>query len=261
MIAAAGDDVARGPAVRWSYDAGARLGRWRSARLALGEKGFFYVARMAALAAAFPLWRLVDKVFPRSFAFQAARYRYFLHGYNLTWSNERAVEIPIVLAEVRARRGGRVLEVGNVLSHYADVRHEVIDKFERGPGIRNDDAATFRDAALYDLIVSISTLEHVGWDEAPRDPSKPLRAIRALRSALAPGGLLVITAPVGYNPALDAAFRSGEAGLSRAAALRREPGTSRWRELAPDDVWTTPYDFLIFRARAVLLGFIDAPQA
>jgi SAM-dependent methyltransferase len=137
----------------------------------------------------------------------------------------------------------------------------VLDKYEHAPEVLNRDVLELDDLGQFDLIVAISTLEHVGWDEAPRDPGKPLRAIRALRSALAPGGLLVITAPVGYNPALDAAFRSGEAGLSRAAALRREPGSTRWRELAPDDMWTTPYDFLIFRARAVLFGFIDAPQA
>lgn len=214
--------------MRWSYDAGARRGRWRSARLALTEKGYFYVARLAALAAAFPLWRLVDKVFPRSFAFQAGRYRYFLHGYNLTWSNERAVEIPIILAEVLARRGGRVLEVGNVLSHYVDIDHEVIDKFERGPRIRNDDAATFR-GAPYDLIVSISTLEHVGWDEQPRDPGKLARAIANLCAHLAPGGRLVATLPLGYNPGMDTLLGAGALPFSRCHYLRRE-GLTTWVE-------------------------------
>jgi SAM-dependent methyltransferase len=256
MIAAAGDDVARGPAVRWSYDAGARLGRWRSARLALGEKGFFYVARMAALAAAFPLWRLVDKVFPRSFAFQAARYRYFLHGYNLTWSNERAVEIPIVLAEVRARRGGRVLEVGNVLSHYADVRHEVIDKFERGPGIRNDDAATFRDAALYDLIVSISTLEHVGWDEQPRDPGKLARAVANLTAQLAPGGRLVATLPLGYNPGMDEQLAAGALPFSRCHYLRRE-GLTTWVEADWTAVAGSPYGERWPGTRGLVIGVVE----
>ena len=37
----------------------------------------------------------------------------------------------------------------------------------------------------YDLIVTISTLEHVGWDEEPRDPSKVLRAIENLKSCYA----------------------------------------------------------------------------
>jgi hypothetical protein len=84
--------------VRFRYDAGAAESRLDSALQALSEKGFLYVLRLAALWAVFPLWRLYFKVFPRFFTFQAARHRYFLHPYNLTWSNERAVEVPIVLA-------------------------------------------------------------------------------------------------------------------------------------------------------------------
>src|SRR5262249_52539414 len=91
--------------LRFLYDTGAARSVGRSARQALAEKGFLYVARLAALGAAFPLWRLYDKVFPRSFTFQSARYPYFLHPYNLTWSNERAVEIPIAWAAVRGCRG------------------------------------------------------------------------------------------------------------------------------------------------------------
>jgi SAM-dependent methyltransferase len=196
-----------------------------------------------------------------TFELMGRRYPYLYHRHRLTWLTERAVEVPVAQAIVDGAAGKRVLEVGNVLSHYRRQTHVVLDKYEHAPGVLNRDVLELGDLGQFDLIVAISTLEHVGWDEAPRDPGKPLRAIRALRSALAPGGLLVITAPVGYNPALDAAFRSEEAGLSRAAAVRREPGTCRWLELAPDDAWTTPYDFLIFRARAVLFGFIDAPEA
>ena len=108
----------------------------------------------------------------------------------------------------------------------------------------------------FDLIVAISTLEHVGWDESPRDPAKAKRAIDVLQSLLAPGGLLAITVPVGYNPAFDAALSSGDVPLDRAVALRRAGGT-RWREVTPAAVWSVPYDFLLYRARAVLFGFIE----
>lgn len=196
-----------------------------------------------------------------TFELMGRRYAYLYHRHKLTWLTERAVEVPVAQAIVDGAAGKRVLEIGNVLSHYRPQTHLVLDKYEQAPGVLNRDVVDLDDLGQFDLIVAVSTLEHVGWDEAPRDPDKPLRAIDALRAALAPGGRLVITAPVGYNPALDAAFRSGHAGLSRAAAMRREPGTARWRELAPDEAWTTPYDFLIFRARAVLFGFIDAPAA
>ena len=217
------------------------------------------LARWACGAAAGLPWTLRGS--RGTFELQGRSYRYLYDRHKLTWLTERAVEVPVVQAIVERFAGKRVLEVGNVLSHYRPVTHVVLDKYEHAPRVLNRDVLDLGDLGQFDLIVAISTLEHVGWDETPRDPDKPQRAIRALRSALAPGGLFVITAPVGYNPAFDAAFRSGEARLSRAAALRREPGTTRWRELAPEDVWTTPYDFLIFRARAVLFGFIDAPEA
>src|SRR5437660_563751 len=71
IIAGADADDTRGFAgsqrLRWRYDAGDTLGRWRSVRQALAEKGFFYVARLAALWACFPVWRIYCKVFPRGF--------------------------------------------------------------------------------------------------------------------------------------------------------------------------------------------------
>jgi len=215
--------------LRWSYDAGAAPSLWRSARQALAENGVLYVARVAALWASFPLWGLYFRAFPRGFAFQAARYPYFLRGYNLTWSNERAVEVPIVWAEVQAHRGGRVLEVGNVLSHNFAIDHVVIDKFERGPAVRNEDVASFRSPHRYDLIVSISTLEHVGWDEEPRDPGKIPRALANLRAHLAPGGRLVATLAVGYNPVLDGLLAADALPFTRCHYMRRR-GLTAWSE-------------------------------
>jgi len=244
--------------LRWRYDSGASLGRWRSVRQALAEKGFFYVARMAALWACFPLWRIYCKVFPRGFTFQSERYTYFLHPYNLTWSNERAVEVPIVWAAVRARRGSRVLEVGNVLSHYFDVGHEVLDKFERGPAVRNDDVAAFRAGHPYDLIVSISTLEHVGWDEEPRDPGKIARAIANLRDQLAPGGLLMVTLPLGYNPFLDEQLAAGALPFSRCHFLERK-GLTTWSEADWPAVAGSAYGERWPGTGGLVIGVCDRP--
>ena len=53
-------------------------------------------------------------------------------------------------------------------------------------------------------IVSISTMEHVGWDETPRDPKKiPLALENLTTRCLAPGGEIVVTLPIGYNTYLD----------------------------------------------------------
>jgi SAM-dependent methyltransferase len=188
------------------------------------------------------------------------RYRYLFHRHKLTWLTERAVEVPVIQALVDRHPPERVLEIGNVLSHYRPQRHAVVDKYEHARGVLNRDVLDLGGMGPFDLIVAISTLEHVGWDESPRDPAKAPRAVGVLRSLLAPGGQLVITVPVGYNAAFDAALRAGEVPLRCADAIRRAGGT-RWREVAPEEVWRAPYDFLLYRARGVLFGFIDRAGA
>jgi SAM-dependent methyltransferase len=149
------------------------------------------------------------------------------------------------------REPGRVLEVGNVLSHYRPQDHTVVDKYERGPGVLNRDVLDLGDLGSFDLVVAVSTLEHVGWDEEPRRPDASVEALTALQALLAPGGRLVLTHPVGYNPHLDGALRDGVVAAGTAAALRRA-GRTHWVEVSPDEAWRAPYDFLLYSARAVV---------
>jgi SAM-dependent methyltransferase len=193
------------------------------------------------------------------FELDGRTYRYLYHRHKFTWLTERAVEVPVAQALVDQYAPDRVLEVGNVLSHYRPAQtHTVVDKYEQAPGVVNRDVLDLAGMGSYDLIVAISTLEHVGWDESPREPEKAERAVDVLRSLLAPRGRLAITVPVGYNPTFDAALRSGAIPLHRAVALRRA-GATRWREVEPAAVWSVPYDFLLYRARGVLFGFIEGP--
>jgi SAM-dependent methyltransferase len=192
------------------------------------------------------------------FELQGRRYQYLFHRYKRSWLSERAVEVPVVQALVDGAAGRRVLEVGHVLGHFRAQSHTVADKYEPATGVLNRDVLDLAELGTFDLIVAISTLEHVGWDEAPREPEKAIDAVAALRRQLAPGGRLVITVPVGYNPVFDAALRDGRIPLTSAAALRRFPGSSEWREVAPDEVWAAPYDFLLYSARGVLFAFIEA---
>jgi SAM-dependent methyltransferase len=171
-----------------------------------------------------------------------------LHG--LTWITERAVEIPVAQRLVERSRAKRVLEVGNVLSHYAPVAHDVVDKYERAPGVRNVDVLDLAPEPAYDLIVTVSTLEHVGRDEEPRDPERAIRALDHLRRLLNPGGELFATVPVGYNPDLDRALAEGPHELR---AMRRRP----WREVDPAEAFQCAYDFLVYSASAVLFVRAD----
>lgn len=193
-----------------------------------------------------------------TFEYDGAPVPYFRHPYNWTWLNERTVEVALAeRALAAARPGARVLEVGNVLAHYRPVSHPVLDKYERAPGVRNVDAVDVEPTGDVDLLVSVSTLEHVGLDEDVLDPGKPARAIDALTGLLAPGGTLWTTLPVGYNPDLDAAVRSGTIGFDRLTALRREPARNRWRQVPVADVWDAPYDRLLYTAHGLLVAERD----
>ncbi|MCI4349614.1 MAG: hypothetical protein L3J93_05300, partial [Thermoplasmata archaeon] len=107
----------------------------------------------------------------RTFTLNGAAFPYFDHPYNHTWANERRVEVPLALARLRALGGGRCLEVGNVLSHYANRSPDwtIVDKYERAEGVVNVDFLEFAPRTGFDLVLSVSTLEHIGWDEQPRD--------------------------------------------------------------------------------------------
>src|SRR4030042_260073 len=105
----------------------------------------------------------------KTFVFRGLTHDYFYHLYNYTHLNERAIEIPIFLKIIKEHRGKRILEVGNVLSHYVSYQHDILDKYEKGKNIINKDVVDFHPKEKYDLILSISTLEHVGLDENVQD--------------------------------------------------------------------------------------------
>ena len=199
----------------------------------------------------------------RTYAFQGASYRYFNHRSNATWRNERCVEIPIVWKMLEEQQGKEVLEVGNVLSHYYLVKHDVVDKYEVFNSVINQDVVDFRPSKRYDLIVSISTMEHVGWDEDPRDKSKvlgePVKILRALENlleCLAPGGMIVMTIPVGYNPQLDRSLAEGRIRFTKRFCLKRISKNtwveSDWAECR-DARYGTPYA----ATNAVVILFIS----
>jgi hypothetical protein len=110
------------------------------------------------------------------FEFDGKTRRYFIHPHNNTWMNERMVEIPIVSDLVKQNAGKNILEIGNVIKHYMpDATHTVVDKYEKSDGVLNCDIIDYQppaengaDAAFhgYDLIISISTFEHIGFDES-----------------------------------------------------------------------------------------------
>ena len=167
----------------------------------------------------------------RRFKFQGRSYSYFFHWHNTTWKNERAVEIPIILKIIKEFQGKNILEVGNVLSYYFPIDHDVLDKYDLADGIIREDVVDFRPNKKYDLIVSISTLEHVGWDENPKDPRKALGALKNLKALLAPRGKIVITFPLGHNPTLDESLTSGKREFNNLYFFKQVSEDNEWKEL------------------------------
>jgi len=146
--------------------------------------------------------------------------------YNNTILNERAVELAVAFEWLKGRDSAHGLEVGNVLSHYGVTGHRVVDFYEKADGVENVDV--FDITGKFKWIVSISTLEHVGWDAEPRDPDAAERAVEHLRSLLAPKGKMLITAPAGYNPSFDKFLKTG-AGATRDATMNRDK-TDGWKQ-------------------------------
>jgi hypothetical protein len=184
-----------------------------------------------------------------TFEFAGETYPYFRHLYNVTWLNERRVEIPIIRRLVAREGSARTLEVGNVLSHYDEsLVHPVVDRYEQAQraNLFSEDAETFTGEPPYDLIVSISTFEHIGQDETPRDDAKIARTMLHLRSLLADDGSLVFTAPVGYSPPLDRLVDAGE-GFTERRCLRRVNAKNEWVEADWSEVrnvkFHDPYPF------------------
>lgn len=178
---------------------------------------FLIPARMAAS----PL--LIPILGRRKFGYREHRLDCFYHRYNVTWANERAVEVPIARHHLANIPPGSVLEVGNVMSHYQPVMHDVLDKYERAPGIINADITEFNPTRNYRLILSVSTFEHIGFDEETNVGSaeKIQAAIQHCRGFLEPGGELIITAATGYNPEFDALFRDNRVGAAQVTFLKR----------------------------------------
>lgn len=195
----------------------------------------------------------------RSFEFAGQRYRYHAASYNGTYRNERTVELAIALPVLRRYVGRRVLEVGNVTSHYVATRHRIVDKHETAPGVENLDVVEIQAPEPYDLILCISTLEHVGLDERRdepyvEDPEKPRVALEHLAGLLAPGGMLLVTFALGHNASLDARLHAGELRFDELRFLKRISRDNRWREASAEQVRGARYGRPYPAANAVAIG-------
>ncbi len=192
---------------------------------------------------------------PSVFVVDETTYSLYYHAYNTTWANERAVEVAFVKSVLDNASPGRYLEIGNVLAHYFTTHWDILDKFERGPNVINEDILTFRPAVQYDLIVSISTFEHIGYDDDSDDSARKIRSAWAnvVANCLKDEGTAVITIPIGYNADMDDIVFRNLLSFDRVVFLKR---TSRrnWMLVTADEAQGCVYGRPFPCANCVAIG-------
>jgi len=207
------------------------------------------------------------------FFFQGKKFPYFWHRYNTTWGNERAIEVPIVMNYIKEafNRKKRILEFGAVLIHYCPAKWDILDKYEKGPAkwdildkygkgknIINKDVIGFRPLNKYDLIVSISTLEHVGFDEDIKDQIKIIKAIENLKeNCLKSGGKGIITMPIGYNIEMDKLLFGNKLKFDKKIFLKRINKNNEWEEILEEEAKKIKYNFPFSSANSIVVGIIE----
>ncbi len=194
----------------------------------------------------------------KKFKINGRIYKYFYHIYNATWKTERTVEIPIIYEIVKRYYKKNILEVGNVLSNYFSVDHDVIDKYEDSARIIKQDVIGYYAHKKYDLIVSISTLEHIGWNETPQKPERILKAIEHLKGLITPNGKIVITLPIGWNHYLDKILDIGKIKFSKQIYLKQISKSNKWKEVKWHEIRNSKYGIPVYKsASGLVIGFIE----
>jgi hypothetical protein len=179
---------------------------------------------MNVLSNVFDLLLYPKSMHRESFVFMGRDYNYLNSSIHSAWKTERSVEIPIGYYVLKRFEGQEILEVGNTIKQYfpdEHLDHDVLDKYEKEDGVINEDVASFDTDKRYNLIISISTMEHVGWEQdaneykEPRDKGKIPKSFKNLRRLFAKGGMMFVTLPIGENPWLDSMLETNELGFDR----------------------------------------------
>lgn len=175
------------------------------------------------------LFEILNLNFARSpqFSFNDKKLDYYYHSFNNHRLTERSIEIPIIRYFLeKLSHDDTVLEIGNVTNHYYTLFSEVfnnktvVDKYEKGYGVINEDLIHYVPQMKFDFIFSISTFEHFDSDRG-RNPDyvegksefKTYAAdgiIHTFTNLLADGGKFVFTGPIGYASEFDETINGDE---------------------------------------------------
>lgn len=160
----------------------------------------------------------------KTFTFDDSKYTYETGEYNDARLNERAVEVPI--AAKLATTYDRVLEVGNVLSHYGYEVNTVVDMGDYGKGFDVEDILLFKTGELFDCAICISALVHFPADIFA------IEIVQHIKSLLKPGSPYLFTIPYGYNASIHSAIDENEFSVDNTYRLDKVDFEKHtWKEL------------------------------
>lgn len=165
---------------------------------------------------------------------------------------ERDVEIPIILDLINSYRQEEILQVGNVVPMECDI----LDKYEVGKGIINADIRTYKSNKLYECIFSITTLEHVGWDENPKEFNGIIESIHNILDLLVPNGKLIFSVPIGYNTDMDNLFIKKRVPITLLSCIKRISEDNIWVQCSIDEGLQSQYFYPFFGTNASIIGVV-----
>lgn len=150
----------------------------------------------------------------------------FHHLYNLTFLNERAVELAVVRHWGAPFEDFGGLEVGNVTGHYWPMNHRVFDLHEQPEWyqmqlVESIDILNCDPGRQFPWVLSISTIEHT---------EDPLLALHVLMRLVQSGGRLLVTFPTGVHPDLDVCVDAGAPMFTRGCTIVRDWDDEHWTQ-------------------------------
>ncbi len=197
-----------------------------------------------------------------SFTLNNKEYKYYVHS--SSWATERIVEVAVAKRYINENKNKKILELGNVLFQFIDITWDVVDKYEKGKDVINEDIIGYKPKEKYDLIVSVSTIEHIGFNEdvgageKPEDftdNNKSIDAINSLKeNCLNTNGTLIITVPLGYNKEMDKKILENNLGLSEVYFLKRISRLNIWKEISKEEIISPRYNYPFPCANYICVG-------
>ena len=118
-----------------------------------------------------------------------------------------------------------------------------MDKYEIGAGIINQDIIDYDPKSRFDATISISTIEHVRFDEPDRKEGKALAALLKIEDLLSEGGEALISVPVRYNPEIDYILANRVINFSKVIYMKKRIRMNLWTETDFNDCSKIPYNY------------------